>query len=108
MSSHILELSTAGNWSDVGEDSPVKSYLVGGFLFNPPERYLSGWLGQEHRSIWGFPKMVVPNNHGFPTKNDHFEVLWGYHHLRKHPYRSSHWVQVCILYLLDVFFHQPI
>ena len=32
-----------------------------------------------------FPKMVVPNNHGFPTKNDHFEVFWGYHHLRKHP-----------------------
>ena len=23
---------------------------------------------------------------GFPTKNDHFGVLWGYHHLRKHPY----------------------
>ena len=21
---------------------------------------------------------------GFPTKNDHFEVFWGYHHLRKH------------------------
>ena len=37
-------------------------------------------------SIWGFPKMVVPNNHGFPTKNGHFGVFWGYHHLRKHPY----------------------
>ena len=36
-------------------------------------------------SNWGFPKMVVPNNHGFPTKNDHFGVFWGYHHLRKHP-----------------------
>ena len=35
--------------------------------------------------IWGFPKMVLPNNHGFPTKNDHFGVLLGYHHLRKHP-----------------------
>ena len=22
---------------------------------------------------------------GFPTKNDHFGVFWGYHHLRKHP-----------------------
>ena len=33
--------------------------------------------------------MVVPNNHrfsGFPTKNDHFGVFGGYHHLRKHPY----------------------
>ena len=23
---------------------------------------------------------------GFPTKNDHVGVFWGYHHLRKHPY----------------------
>ena len=30
--------------------------------------------------------MLVPNNHGFPTKNDHFEAFWWYHHLRKHPY----------------------
>ena len=22
----------------------------------------------------------------FPTKNDHFGVFWGYHHLRKHPF----------------------
>ena len=35
---------------------------------------------------------------GFPTKNDHFGVFWGYHHLRKHPYRqifckyTIHWV----------------
>ena len=21
-----------------------------------------------------------------PTKNEHFGVFWGYHHLRKHPY----------------------
>ena len=34
---------------------------------------------------WGFPKMEVPNNKGFPTKNDHFGVFWGYHHSRKHP-----------------------
>ena len=34
------------------------------------------------------PKMVAfPNKPmGFPTKNDHFGVFWGYHHLRKHPY----------------------
>ena len=30
--------------------------------------------------------MVLPNKHGFPTKNDHFGVFWGYHHLRKHAY----------------------
>ena len=39
--------------------------------------------------------MVVPS---FPTKNDHFGVFWGYHHLRKHPYI------VCILFLGDVRF----
>ena len=33
--------------------------------------------------------MVVPNNHGFPTKNDHFGVFWGYHHLRKHRYNQN-------------------
>ena len=26
---------------------------------------------------------------GFPTKNDHFGVFWGYHHLRKHPFEST-------------------
>ena len=25
---------------------------------------------------------------GFPTKNDHSGMFWGYHHLRKHPYRK--------------------
>ena len=35
-----------------------------------------------------FPKMVgFPNKPmGFPTKNDHFGVFWGHHHLRKQPY----------------------
>ena len=37
----------------------------------------------------GFPRMVVPNNHGFPTKNDHIGVFWEYHHLRKH---SHEWL----------------
>ena len=44
-----------------------------------------------HTSIWGFPKMMVPNwPMGFPTKNDHFGVFWGYHHLRKPPYSSMY------------------
>ena len=35
----------------------------------------------------GFLKWwVSPTTMGFPTKNDHFGVFWGYHHLRKHPY----------------------
>ena len=38
--------------------------------------------------MWGVPKIVVPwypTTIGFPTKNDHFGVFWGYHHFRKHP-----------------------
>ena len=49
--------------------------------------------GWKRLSIWDFPTMVVPNNHGFPTKNDHFGVFWGYHHLRKHPY--GHFWYLC-------------
>ena len=38
--------------------------------------------------IYGcFQKWWYPTTMGFPTKNDHFGVFWGYHHLRKHPYR---------------------
>ena len=34
----------------------------------------------------GFLKWwVSPTTVGFPTKDDHFGVFWGYHHLRKHP-----------------------
>ena len=29
---------------------------------------------------------VSPTTMGFPTKNDHFGMFGGYHHLRKHPY----------------------
>ena len=36
----------------------------------------------------GFLKWWYPTTLGFPTKNDHFGVFLGYHHLRKHPFRS--------------------
>ena len=44
-------------------------------------------------SCWDAPNGGEPYNGGvsptnpwvFPTKNDHFGVFWGYHHLRKHP-----------------------
>ena len=36
----------------------------------------------------GFLKWWYPTTIGFPTKNDHFGVFWGYHHFRKHPYRD--------------------
>ena len=34
----------------------------------------------------GFLKWWYPTTMGFPTKNDHFGVFAGCHHLRKHPY----------------------
>ena len=40
-------------------------------------------------SCGGFLKWWYPTTVGFPTKNDHFWVFWGYHHLRKHPCRAS-------------------
>ena len=37
--------------------------------------------------IYGcFLKWWYPTTMGFPTKNDHFGVFWGYHHFRKPPY----------------------
>ena len=57
--------------------SPIWFFTSGRFLHN---FFLGLLLGQFLKYIWVFPKMVVPNNHGFPTKNG------GYHHLRKHPY----------------------
>ena len=33
----------------------------------------------------------LPTTMGFPTKNDHFGVFWGYHHVRKHP--CIEWVE---------------
>ena len=41
-----------------------------------------------YQQMWGFPgflKWWYPTTMGFPTKNDHFGVVWGYQHLRKHP-----------------------
>ena len=54
------------------------------------EDALSGgrWLTLPQKLTWygGFRKWWCPTTMGFPTKNDHFGVFWGYHHLSKHPY----------------------
>ena len=52
----------------------------------------------------GFLKWWYPTTMGFPTKNDHFGVFWGYHHLRKHPYLyiyiyiSRWWFQIFFVF----------
>ena len=38
-----------------------------------------------HSPVGGFLKWWYPTTMVFPTKNDHFGVFGGYHHLRKHP-----------------------
>ena len=52
---------------------------------NGASRTETGTVLKKESLKWGFPKMGVPNNQGFSyTKNCHFVVFWGYHHLRKH------------------------
>ena len=48
------------------------------------------WVPLKH-GIWGFLKWWYQTTIGFPTKNDHFGVFWGYHQLRKHPYVAVLW-----------------
>ena len=75
--------------------------------------YKRGWYytvkwGVLWTTIWGFLKWWYPTTMGFPTKNDHFGVFWGYHHLRKHPYGSLlytarlHWFSMTQMVLLDL------
>ena len=57
-----------------------------------PPRWTSSppsWKSNKRtKDTGGFPKWWYPTTMSFPTKNDHFGVFWGYHHLRKHPYTS--------------------
>ena len=72
---------------------PISPHQVGsghvwclGVQTSPEENSLL-LLGRGHL-YGGFLKWWYPTTIGFPTKNDHFEVFWGYHHLRKPPYTS--------------------
>ena len=51
---------------------------------------------QDYPHIWKFPKILVPNNHGFPNKIIVLGCFGGYQHLRKHRYPNT---------LLVVFFN---
>ena len=48
----------------------------------------------------GFLKWWYPASMGFPTKNDHFVVFWGYHHLRKHPYHPCSFARQSKLFVV--------
>ena len=51
----------------------------------------------------GFLKWwVSPTTIGFPTKNDHFGVFWGYHHLRKHPVIACyHYIYIYSIFMIQ-------
>ena len=59
-----------------------------------------------YQGYGGFLKWWYPTTMGFLTKNDHFGVFWGYHHLRKHPHgrcayfldgkKKVHWEISCM------------
>ena len=57
----------------------------------------SWWVYLAYHQMGGVPKMVVPQKpSGFSTKNDHFRVIWVYHHLRKHRnYHPPAWFLNC-------------
>ena len=44
-------------------------------------------------SYGDFLNWWYPTTMGFPIKNDHFGVFWGYHHFRKPPYQTTRWVR---------------
>ena len=48
-----------------------------------PQDWWEGLIDHEIRQYGGFLKWWYPTTMGFPTKNDHFGVFWGYHHFRK-------------------------
>ena len=64
-------LTGASPW-DVQGSSTVKSRHVNGHLSDPCWQQ---WFDSQQR---GFLKWWYPTTMGFPTKNDHFGVFWGY------------------------------
>ena len=61
-----------------------------GYDLVPSEFSCFHQLGDRFSPNGGFRKWWYPATMGFPTKNDHFGVFWGYHHLRKHPNPSRY------------------
>ena len=69
-------------WCEIYQNS--WAVMIWSFLFS--------FLTAPTNIIYGsFLKLWYPTTIGFPTKNDHFGVFWGYHHWRKHPYGTWKW-----------------
>ena len=64
------------------------------------------WFVWRIKYIWtygGFLKWWYPTTFGFPTKNDHFGMFWGYHHLRKRPYIILYGSELAVVYILSYY-----
>ena len=68
----VGEWPMAGPWTNTPEIIAFRGKLLPG----------EGLLGC-------FQKWWYPTTIDFPTNNDHFEVFWRYHHLRKHPLKKT-------------------
>ena len=69
----------------------VHSFGIGGRKNShdaPFHRIMVSWKMDENG---GFLKWWYPTTMGFPTKNDHFGVFWGYPYLWKHPYLKGNY-----------------
>ena len=55
-------------------------------LFWKSIHFLFSQSPQKTRAYGCFLKWWYPTTMGFPTKNDHFGVFWGYPYFWKHPY----------------------
>ena len=84
--------------SFVGKYTSSIKYLGGWFTDIPTSRVKDIQKHSKGKSLdtfRGFLKWWYPTTMGFPTRNDHFVVFWGYHHFRKHPYfRTWIWISL--------------
>ena len=61
-----------------------------------------------------FLKWWYPTTIGFPTKNDHLGMFWGYHHLRKHPhihipyFSNVQYNSIYVFYFFEEFYVVPV
>ena len=69
---------------------PVRQVTAGGSPFEARDNWAWHFISLFLQYFWndldlrGFLKWWYPTTIGFPTKNDHFRLFWGYYHLRKH------------------------
>ena len=81
--------------------TPFKKGVIPRFHSSHRNSFIAFWF-----TYGCFQKWWYPTTMGFPTKNDHFGVFWGYFYFWKHPYRyASRWFAVVIE--RDVFPQHP-